>query len=144
MLAMTRRRLGGSLSRQPPSGGLKCFVAIYGRVGHFFLGQEVFDFTPTLDEFQFRAAVVDPLAVRTSDFRIIFVQRVLLVGKLADDPIGRRGLPYTHNSKKLDHVNTLAPRVLVIKPWLKSPDLSCLAADLLFRNTQLGFGDLPE
>src|SRR5580692_1197501 len=116
MFAITRR-LGGSLSRQPPSGGLKCFVALYRRVGHFFLGQKVFDFTPTLDEFQFRAAVVNPLAVRASDFRIIFVQRVLLVGKLADDPIGRRGLPCTHDSEKLDHVDTMARGVLVIKPW---------------------------
>jgi hypothetical protein len=85
-------------------------------VGHFFLGQEVFDFTPTLDEFQFRAAVVDPLAPRTPDFRIVFVQGVLLVGKLADNPIGRPSWPHTHDSEKLDHVNTLAPEALLIKP----------------------------
>jgi hypothetical protein len=53
-----------SLSGQPPSSGLKCLVAHFRRVGHFFLGQEVFDFTPILDEFQFRATVVDPLAAR--------------------------------------------------------------------------------
>jgi hypothetical protein len=85
-------------------------------VGHFFLSQEVFDLTPTLDNFQFRAAIVDPLAARAPDFGIVFVQGVLLVGKLAEDPIGPRGRPYAHDSEQLDHVDTLAPEGLLIKP----------------------------
>jgi hypothetical protein len=45
-------------------------VARFRRVD-FFLGQEVFDFTPILDELQLRATVVDSVAARVPDVLLI-------------------------------------------------------------------------
>ena len=71
------------------------------------------------------------LAARAPDFRIIFVQDTFLVGKLADDPIGRQ-VSLHHDFEKLDHVNRLAPEVLLIKPPPQSTDLSCLVLKVHF------------